>query len=152
MLRNRGQVSDVACVPALRQRSCSRARRLSWRLPAGARERYRAHCEQDGERERPAHPLIDGDETFVAATLERIAPAPGVPRRYLQTPRPTPPPASQRIGGCNKRDLTPFPASRPVLVIRCTHRERQVSARGHGTGRRQHTKGFQWDSCTDHPP
>ena len=56
--------------------------------PAAARERYRAHCEQADEREHPAHPLIDGDKAFIVATLERIAPAPGVPRRYLQTPRP----------------------------------------------------------------
>ena len=53
-----------------------------------ARERYRAHCREEGERERTDHPLIYGDEGFVVATLERIKPAPGVPRRYLQTPRP----------------------------------------------------------------
>lgn len=53
-----------------------------------ARERYGAHCREEGERERTDHPLIYGDEGFVVATLERVEPAPGVPRRYLQTPRP----------------------------------------------------------------
>lgn len=52
-----------------------------------AREYYRTHTEQEGD-ERSTHPLVEGDESFIAAALERLQPAPGIPRRYLQAPRP----------------------------------------------------------------
>lgn len=58
------------------------------RRPAQARERYRAHCQQEGESERSSHPLVAGDEAFVASTLERLKPAPGVPGRSFRPPRP----------------------------------------------------------------
>lgn len=56
--------------------------------PAQARERYRAHVEQESERERSAHALVDGDDSFVASTLEHLTPGPGIPRRYFRLPRP----------------------------------------------------------------
>lgn len=52
-----------------------------------AREQYRTHTEQP-EGERSAHPLVDGDESFIAAALKHVRPASGIPRRYLQAPRP----------------------------------------------------------------
>jgi REP element-mobilizing transposase RayT len=52
-----------------------------------AREQYRTHTEQ-AEDERSAHPLCDGDESFIVAALARLEPAPGIPRRYLQAPQP----------------------------------------------------------------
>lgn len=55
---------------------------------ASALERYRAHCEQEDGDGRSAHPLVDGDEAFVAMILGHLEPAPGVPRRYFQSPRP----------------------------------------------------------------
>lgn len=56
-------------------------------LPEVAREHYRTHTEQ-AEGERSTHPLVDGDESFIAAALERLQPAAGIPRRYFQAPRP----------------------------------------------------------------
>lgn len=56
---------------------------------AQARERYRAHVEQESEGERSSHPLADGSDVFVASVLERLAPAPGIPRRYFRPPRPS---------------------------------------------------------------
>jgi hypothetical protein len=53
-----------------------------------ARARYREHTELAGSDERPAHPLVQGDETFVARALERLERTPGVPRRYFRGPRP----------------------------------------------------------------
>src|SRR3972149_155345 len=81
MLRNRGQVSDVACVPALRQRSCSRARRLSWRLPAGGRGRHQGPRRADGGGRGPAPPPPP-------------PPPPGPP-----PPLPPTPPAAARTSG-----------------------------------------------------
>ena len=57
--------------------------------PAQARERYRAHVEQEGEGQLPAHPLVEGDDAFVASLLERLQPAPDISRRYLRPPRPS---------------------------------------------------------------
>jgi len=55
---------------------------------AQARERYRVHVEQEGADERPAHPLVEGDDAFVASMLARVRPAPSISGRYLRPPRP----------------------------------------------------------------
>lgn len=56
--------------------------------PELARARYREHTERAGNDERPAHPLVQGDEAFIARALERVQRAPGLPRRYFRGPRP----------------------------------------------------------------
>lgn len=53
-----------------------------------ARKHYRMHVEDAAEDGYSVHPLVDGDETFVASTLDGISPAAGIPRRYFQLPRP----------------------------------------------------------------
>jgi putative transposase len=53
-----------------------------------ARERYRVDCERNDRDEPPAHPLVYGDDVFIDVVLDQITPSPGVPRRYLQAPRP----------------------------------------------------------------
>lgn len=53
-----------------------------------ARRHYQAHTEQGDAGEPSTHPVAYGDDAFVASTLKRLEPAPGVPRRYLQAPRP----------------------------------------------------------------
>ena len=53
-----------------------------------ARERYRAHTEQADRDERSAHSLIDGDELFIASTLDGLTPVAGIPHHYFAGPRP----------------------------------------------------------------
>jgi putative transposase len=53
-----------------------------------ARERYRAHVDEPEGDEDSLHPLIAGDDAFIATTLEGLLPPAGIPRRYLQGPRP----------------------------------------------------------------
>lgn len=53
-----------------------------------ARRRYREHTEQADTPEASWHPLIVGDDAFVADALARVRPAAGIPRRYLRAPRP----------------------------------------------------------------
>jgi len=53
-----------------------------------AREHYRAHIDEADQDEGSAHPLIEGDEAFVASALEQLTPAAVIPRRYLRGPRP----------------------------------------------------------------
>lgn len=53
-----------------------------------ARERYRELVEAGGDDERPAHPLVEGDEAFAGRMLELLEPGPGLPRRYFRAPRP----------------------------------------------------------------
>ncbi|MBA3381854.1 MAG: transposase [Actinobacteria bacterium] len=92
---------------------------------ASALKRYRAHCEQEDEDGPPAHPLIDGDDEFVAMTLARLEPAPGVPRRYFQSPRPA---------------LTDLLAS--------PERSALVAARSHGYGVREIARHLGIDPST----
>lgn len=52
-----------------------------------ARQHYLAHVEE-ADSERSLHPLVDGDDSFVAGALERVQPASGIPDRYLRPPVP----------------------------------------------------------------
>jgi hypothetical protein len=53
-----------------------------------ALEKYRAYTDESGG-ERLNHPLVEGDVEFAARAIREVAPARGIPRRYL---RPPPPP------------------------------------------------------------
>ena len=53
-----------------------------------ARSRYCAIVEADEDPPGPAHPLLDGDDRFVALQLERLEPSPEHPRASLRVPRP----------------------------------------------------------------
>ncbi len=53
-----------------------------------ARRRYRAHTERADAPDTTTHPLIVGDDAFVAEALARLTPAAGIPRRYLRQARP----------------------------------------------------------------
>jgi hypothetical protein len=53
-----------------------------------ARARYREHTETPGPEQAPEHPLLAGDDTFLARHLSDVEPAPGIPSRYYRTQPP----------------------------------------------------------------
>jgi REP element-mobilizing transposase RayT len=55
--------------------------------PTTARERYRAYIHEVDEAVS-SHPLVCGDDDFVAGTLRLVRPTRGVPARYLRPPPP----------------------------------------------------------------
>lgn len=56
--------------------------------PDLARARYRKHVELGDDDEREGHPLVDGDDAYIARVLRELERPPGVPRRYFHEPRP----------------------------------------------------------------
>jgi REP element-mobilizing transposase RayT len=67
-----------------------------------ARALYRDYvdlaCPGEGDRDAdPRHPLIDGDDSFIAEHLARIVPAPAYPKHLLAPPRPT---LVELLGAC----------------------------------------------------
>jgi REP element-mobilizing transposase RayT len=52
------------------------------------RRLYRASTEEAGEETGSLHPLVAGDDAFIASTLERLERTSGVPGRYYRRPRP----------------------------------------------------------------
>jgi hypothetical protein len=53
-----------------------------------ARARYRDLVEDEDLADTLAHPLIDGDERFIAASLERLEPSAEHSREFVKPPRP----------------------------------------------------------------
>jgi len=56
---------------------------------ASARERYLGLVEAEGDAPGPRHPLLDGDDHFIALHLEALPPNPDYPRAHLRPPRPS---------------------------------------------------------------
>lgn len=52
-----------------------------------ARASYLALVESEEKPPRPRHPLLDGDDSFIALHLARLDPSPEHPRAYLAPPR-----------------------------------------------------------------
>ena len=52
-----------------------------------ARASYLALVESEEKPPRPQHPLLDGDDSFIALHLARVDPSPEHPRAYLAPPR-----------------------------------------------------------------
>jgi REP element-mobilizing transposase RayT len=73
------------------RRRFSRSRRCSpTTAPTSSppRRRYGEDAERPDAAEPVRHPLVVGDDAFVAGALARLRPAAGVPRRYFRPPRP----------------------------------------------------------------
>lgn len=50
--------------------------------------RYSALVEADCDLPGPAHPIVDGDDSFISSHLERVQPSPEHPRAHITPPRP----------------------------------------------------------------
>jgi putative transposase len=55
--------------------------------PSSARASYLALVESEEEPAEPRHPLLEGDDSFIAFHVARLAPSPEFPRAYLAPPR-----------------------------------------------------------------